>query len=139
LNLFSGAGWANWREALKGFAAYMTDHGLWLDGYYPVLDAETHKANRLALARHLGRNVKDSGYDHHGYAGCAAGHAVKAGIGGLYKDDGRPMINVENIVLGGMAAIDYVFGNDTYDAIFACRHHHTRKSAMAALREYNPQ
>ena len=106
---------------------------------------EQQKDHRLTLARHLSRNVKDSVYNHNRYKACALGRAAKLGIGGLSYEqskgcsDGQVFLpNVENgsLLLYGSAA-DYVFGKDSYEAIFNSYNKLTRKEVIKALREFN--
>ena len=98
--------------------------------------AVEQKAHRLALARHLSRNVKDRHYDHRRFDKCALGRAAKLGIGGLYMLNGTPTVGKYSSLYYGHDAGEYVFGERTCMEIFAGWNDHSRKDVIKALREY---
>lgn len=116
----------------------------------------TQKANCLALADHLEKNVTDDQYDHtmfrssSGDRACALGHAAFAGIGGMGFDKSVccPILNgvklktyEETNFYGAFSAeesAEIAFGKGSYDSIFDAGNFFSRNEAITALRSFEP-
>ena len=89
-----------------------------------VFTAIAQRRNRLKLANHLEKNVKDDEYCHSffwldekdgSHMGCALGHAANAGIAGMCNRDcpNHPDINSKPHTVANM-----VFGENLFDRLF---------------------